>query len=35
VDSFLDKNKDYFLCLHGLSFEERKKRILSSQLIKR
>lgn len=35
VDSFLEKNKDYFLNLHGLSFEERKNRVLSSQLIRR
>ena len=31
VDSFLEKNKDYFLNLHGLSFEDRKKFILENQ----
>jgi acetyltransferase-like isoleucine patch superfamily enzyme len=31
VDSFLEKNKDFFLNLHGLSFEDRKKFILENQ----
>ena len=36
VEDFLNKNQDYFLSLHGLSAEERKQAILSSnKLIKR
>lgn len=30
VETFLNKNQDYFLSLHGLSAEERKQAILSS-----
>lgn len=35
VETFLEKNKEYFLSLHELSAEERKKVILSSKLINR
>lgn len=35
LDDYLEKNSEFFLSLHNLNSEERKKKILTSNLLKR